>query len=315
MYTVVVAYHMKGWKTLTFSMDGSKVTPVQIDIHSLHADILTVSKQELCAKYLGLSYIEEQIPQNQIFVVAYNDKTPIGYVMASYLPKGGVYLDVICALERKGPALLSLFLQVCQEQIGASYIQLSSLMHVLTFYPKYGFSHRRSCDEPPNIAMSPELSAYILDKMRAGVLTSDEAFFDDPKIARFLQDLHRLGYTKTKNPISCQDTALSVGLQKQRRCSKDGYTMIKCLGESTVPPATHIVPFEDYARTAPRSTKPSRELQHLLTNLSLSHRRTSKSKKKGTPGIATRSLRSRGTGVNRGTRSTKRIRLKSIREE
>ena len=177
-------------------MDRSKVTPVQIDIHSLHADILTVSKQELCAKYLGLSYIEEQIPQNQIFVLAYNDKTPIGYVMASYLPKGGVYLDVICALERKGPALLSLFLQVCQEQIGASYIQLSSLMHVLTFYPKYGFSHRRSCDEPPNIAMSPELSAYILDKMRAGVLTSDEAFFDDPKIARFLQELHRLGYTK-----------------------------------------------------------------------------------------------------------------------
>ena len=95
-----------------------------------------------------------------------------------------------------------------------------------------------------------------------------------------------------KNPISCQDTALSVGLQKQRRCSKDGYTMIKCLGESIAPPCTHIVPFEDYARTtAPRSTKPSRELQH-LTNLFLSHRRTSKSKKKGTPGITNEKLKS-----------------------
>ena len=246
-------------------MAGTGFDPTEPkDPYTVRDHILTVSKYEECSKFLGTPYIEEQLPKNNIFLVVYKDSVPKGYIMANFLPDG-VYLDVICAIERQGAPLLSLFIRLCKEHFHASYIQLSSLMHVLTYYPKLGFSHRKSCYEPPTVGMSPELGAYIMDKMRAGILTSDEAFFDDPKIGRFIKELHAHGYTKTHDPKTCQDPSLGLGLQKQRRCAKDGYTMIKCLNEDAVPPPSFVVPFEDYVRTvAPRSTKPPRELQNLL---------------------------------------------------
>ncbi len=298
MYSVALAYSYQGtWYTATTALQEtvSDLNPASFPVGSLFDDILVISKSELCSKFLGISYIEDQIPKNTIFVVAYNSKTPIGYVMASFMPDNGVYLDVICALERKGPTLLSFFIALCRAHFKVSYIQLSSLMHVLTFYPKYGFSHRKSCAEPPALAMSSELSAYILEKMRAGVLASDEAFFDDPKIARFMSVLHMQGFTKTHDPPSCQDPSLSVAKQKQRSCGKDGYTMIKCLGESEVPPARQVVPFEDYVPTAaPKKTgKSTREVQQLLGSI-------------GSVGIATRSLRgSRGAKTRKSVRPTR----------
>lgn len=337
MYSAVILFFERGaWKSITPPPE-SGFQPIMPDVsmsfNTIREHILQISKYEDCSKFLGTDYIIEQLPKNNIYIVVYNQYKPIGYIMANFLPDNGVYLDVICATERKGAPLLNMFIHVCKINFSASYIKLSSLMHVLTYYPRLGFSHRASCAEPPTVAMTPELANYIVKKMQLGELNSDAAFFDDPKIARFISELHKYGYTKADTPPSCQDKSLGIGLQKQRSCAKDGYTMIKCLNEPVPPPATHIVPFANYVRTvAPRSTKPSRELQFLLESKGAhplrSTRKSSKPAKshKKSTGIASRSLRgSHGKPTTRSSvRGTQKkhplpramtYRLKTIREE
>ncbi len=312
MYSAVILFAHEGtWKTVDPPAgSGFQTVPSAIastlTIQTIHDHILHVSQYQECSKFLGIAYVRDQLPVNTLFIVIYKDNTPIGYIMGKFLPDNGAYLDVICATEGKGGILLNMYIQLCRDTFKVSYIQLSSLMHVLTYYPRLGFSHRKSCAEPPSVAMSPELSKYIVDKLKSGELKSDEAFFEDPKIASFIKELHSHGYTKADTPPSCRDPLLSLGHQKQYKCAKDGYTMMKCLGEFIVPPASHIVPFANYVRTAaPRSTKPSRELRNLLKSASLSSKRQTRKTISKSTGIAGRALRgSRGISSYKPASST-----------
>jgi hypothetical protein len=300
MYSAVIVVSLGGvWKTVAPPPESGfqSVNLDTIDLHTCFKHLLKTAGKKGCSKYVRLKYIKEQIQHNNIFIVVYNNNNPVGFIMANFTENNGIYLDVICALEGQGGPLLNMFISVCQNYFKASYIKLSSLMHVLTYYPRLGFSHRKSCAEPPSVIMTPELSKYIVENLRAGKLHIDDTFFDDPYIGPFIAELHKQGYTRTEKP-KCADRNMSIEEQKSESCGEDGYTMIKCLD----PPAHYPVPiFIDIPMAKSSAghtdvmvllglaapTKVSRELQSLISNpTTLPPRRKTAKRSTGTMGRA-----------------------------
>jgi hypothetical protein len=70
----------------------------------------------------------------------------IGFILANRLDDTHVYLDVICG-EFFGDKLLKIFLTYVTN-LGVRSVKLSSLSHVLSYYPKHNFKFRQSCEGP-----------------------------------------------------------------------------------------------------------------------------------------------------------------------
>ncbi len=157
-----------------------------------------------------------------------------GFITASFVEDDGVYLDVICS-SKEGGKLLKLFMNYCQHELGVSYISLNSLSPVLTFYPAYGFAHRKSCDVPPDAVASPEFVRYMRE-----LDIEPTKYYDNSYIVHFLMELGKRGHAVNEH---C-DGEMSRKSFRELGCASDGFRMQACFG-ADVPAATAdaVIPF------------------------------------------------------------------------
>ncbi len=157
-----------------------------------------------------------------------------GFITASFVEDGGVYLDVICS-SKEGGKLLKLFMNYCQHELGVSYISLNSLTPVLTFYPAFGFTHRKSCEIPPDAVASPEFVRYM-----RGLDIAPAKYYDNSYIAHFLMELGKRGYAVNEH---C-DGELSRRSFRERECASSGFRMRACFSpDAPAATADAVIPF------------------------------------------------------------------------
>jgi hypothetical protein len=190
----------------------------------------------------------------------------LGFLLANPLPGNGVYVDVICSKKNKGKDLMNFFIQFAEEQ-DYEFIELSSLVHVLAYYPKmYQFAHRKSCSSLPEVVM-PE----PLQKALATLMRDDEKVFDlieDPNLIHneeffpfarllnnFLFELARKGYLASSSR-KCDEEHDTMTMNEliSNGCFENGLKMRKCLKESGPVVAATAAPVMSVAnRTAKKA--------------------------------------------------------------
>jgi hypothetical protein len=262
-----------------------------------------------CNYSVAPSYVKDEIINNPLLVILEEGATSKGFIMARPLMDYGVYLDVICSAEGTGSAFLQFFLQYCESQ-GAAYVELSSLINVLAYYPNFGFEHRKECKpgKGANIGMSKELLDHLKQGKKEKRLQEYTNYYKDPYIMKFVADLHKRGYTKTKNPSVCTTKHLSVPRFRQYHCGRDGFTMRKCYGIPVIQ-ADEIVPFEPIGETV----KPELSVGTMRRAMGVTRSKSSKTVKSKTfkkrPSMSMRELSSLGVGVAKSNTRTVRIRI------
>ena len=180
-------------------------------------------RSEACKDSVSPGYIAEAIKQNSLIMIFKRDNKPHGFIISSPKRGSGVYLDVICA-KSEGGKFLQYFIDYVESR-GYGIITLSSLPTVLTFYPKFGFEHRKSCAADAEVVRLP---AAIEAKMAAKKLPKDfeEAYYDDDFRA-FMVELHNKGFS-TKRDDLCALRDLNEYELGWYECFDDGYKMRRC---------------------------------------------------------------------------------------
>jgi hypothetical protein len=207
------------------------------------------SKSAHCTTSVRASYVEEQLAENSQFFLLKSAGEVQGFIMASVLADGGIYLDVICSLPGTGKPFLNFFLAYCEKH-GAPYAELNSLLQVLGYYPPFGFQHRKECTpgKGANVTMSPELAEYIKKGTIEKRFTDVADFYGDPYILNFAWELFQRDFSQTTDPNICNNKTLSPAQYRQYSCARDGFAMRKCFG---MPPADamEVMPFKVYVPT------------------------------------------------------------------
>ncbi len=185
-------------------------------------------RNEACKTTVSPGYIAESIKQNSLIMVLKQDSKPHGFIISSPKHGSGVYLDVICA-KSDGSKFLQYFIDYV-ESCGYGIITLSSLPTVLTFYPRFGFEHRKSCAAGADVVPLP---AAIQAKIAAKKLPKDveDAYMDDDFRA-FMLELHNKGYS-TKRDELCALRDLNEYELGWYECFDDGYKMRRCGAKAT----------------------------------------------------------------------------------
>lgn len=188
--------------------------------------------ENACLGYISKGYLNNafEYKNNNMVMLMYTkvgDKNDyVGFILAkSNIKKKEkkIHLDVICSKKGYGGALLNFFLDYVDSEKYTS-VHLDSLPHVLTYYPKFDFKHRASCDNPEVLAEMPEsLKQRIKDKKPLPV-TSDDTYDDDDYV-KFMLDLHKKGFGKKDPPC---DGKLTRKRLKEGDCGSRGYSMYRC---------------------------------------------------------------------------------------
>lgn len=176
----------------------------------------------LCRGDIKREYIEYAFHANtHRFLIMKNTVEPkvYGILFAKKMGKG-IYLDVICSAASFGSIFLNYFFEFCQKS-DFEFIKLSSLATVLSYYPRLGFKHRKSCKEPVDLSFPPALLHDIKtrrQRIRGKLLDSKQqlhpttdcnknpaecaSLLEDvfellkyPPFRDFLNDLRQHGYT------------------------------------------------------------------------------------------------------------------------
>ncbi len=209
----------------------SILNSVVSDRFIIDAQIIAISNMDFCNFAVSPDYVRDNLKKNHLLVVMTKGTDLIGFIMANRKADGGVYLDVICAKEN-GQHLLQFFMQFCEHTVHAPYIELSSIMNVLAFYPRFGFQHRRDCGAGPITGMSPEFAAYLKEKSVKGILKEQEDFYNDPYVLNHIMQLYSRGLSQTRKPKVCSKKKLSAARFRQYKCARDGFVMRKCFGDA-----------------------------------------------------------------------------------
>jgi hypothetical protein len=146
----------------------------------------------ICMTLVSSTYINEIIDKNEIVIRLRRDGHPCyGFIIATPIPENGIYLDVICSKKGGGMFLLKYFI----DEFAKDYdmIQLSSLTHVLGFYPSQNFQHRPSCREPEDVQMSEklknELSTFMKDEKKLGHFVENNAILFNKTYFKYSKEL------------------------------------------------------------------------------------------------------------------------------
>lgn len=220
---------------------------------------------DFCSFAVNPSYVKDTLKDNHLLLEMSKDTVPIGFIIAKYTADGGIYLDVICAKE-KGQQLLHFFIELCQHTLHVVYIELSSIMNVLAFYPRYGFQHRRDCGAGPITGMSPEFASYLKEKTIHGNFKEQDDFYNDPYVLQYLTELHKRGLTQTKEPKVCRRKTLSGLRFRQYKCARDGFVMRKCFGNARG--TNEIIPMIPFEKNITSEVEEETKVDTLLPILS-----------------------------------------------
>lgn len=216
-------------KTFWRELPNGKYRSTILTKHTIFERLKPLLKEGICTG-LNISYVESAITQNQFLMILYdNSGNPCAFIL-SRLEGAPVhaYLDVICAKEG-GTVILTEYLRILAEQ-DVEYVTLSALEAVLSYYPRFGFEHRKDCTmTPPDLVMPPELMAWIKHKR-----PTNAELMENPMFRVFIEYLHKLGYTSNTKE-ECLNPDISLDEFLEHGCEKSGFEMRRCFKHT--PPA------------------------------------------------------------------------------
>lgn len=138
-----------------------QVSAMERSIMTKDTILQRVLANDVCKGVIGIPYIREQIVPARTILVAYGPQLqPLGFVLA-YPTDGqrGLHVSILCA-HSVGRHMLDLLFQVATDQ-RVEYVELDALPHVLSYYPQFGFEHRKSCRSRPTVGMPEGLKQRI----------------------------------------------------------------------------------------------------------------------------------------------------------
>jgi len=203
---------------------------------------------DVCKGNIGKDFFEDKDmwKKNHLFMIlldtrylidfkGYNIGKPIGFIIGHLdfeddLGKNTTecYLELICSCPKTGHFLLKYFI-LFSESRGYDAVSLSSLDNVLTYYSRFGFQNRHSCNVPGEewLIPGPEVARDLMLPEYRGKATEDI-----PSLYEYMERLRLLGFGKQDD--GC-DPKVNVRLTpieyKTHLCHNNGYKMRKCLKE------------------------------------------------------------------------------------
>lgn len=166
------------------------------------ASMLIRDDNEICQEGVGSDYVEGAVDSfNDLFFLLYYkpDWEPI--VAAFIIAReefGGLHLDVVCSAKRtageynrhSAAFLIDRAVEHAKSR-GLRDVTVSAVPSALTYYPKLGFSHRKSCNAPVNV----ELSERIVQRVARGNLPRNViAYETDADWRQYMNLLRDRGY-------------------------------------------------------------------------------------------------------------------------
>jgi hypothetical protein len=226
-------------------LDTQEREAIRLTKETIFQRIHRAEIQTLCHGDLNPTYVQTTIRESTLILLIYKgstgntNKVLQGFLLSHKTTDGGYFLDVICAAPGFGSPLLSTFLMLV-ERGGATYVTLNALSTVLSYYPRFGFEFRKSCDldKPANTTMPAEVSDWIrASKPNVDTLKAH------PPFRAFLDDVRRLGYAvDTDN--DCDDLTIPMNDFMERRCNASGFEMRRCFKH--VPPPRYLTRSQTY---------------------------------------------------------------------
>jgi len=212
---------------------------------------------DLCSKSVSTGYIRDQVEENDTFFLMFYYPTPtnkarlnkpfdldlkrihpVGFIMAKTdVGAEDLYIDVICSIgksgaytQHSGTLLLDEAVTVARRQKLRS-ITLSSLPHVLTYYRKFQFAHRKSCNAEPNIDLTNALRIRMRDPSSNPLPKTPSQALDDEDMLDYMTMLHERGYGTRYDGECALNGSGKIKKDKFRRagCGDDGFKMKRCL--------------------------------------------------------------------------------------
>ena len=199
--------------------------------------ILEVRKQA-CQDNVSDYYVKDAISLNNVIVVMFQTGKemfetydlrskpstlvakdvviPIGFILAS-TDENGFYIDVICSIRNTGE-LLKYFIQYCEH----TPITLHALANVLSYYPKFGFEFRTSCNEPVLVKL-PESIQTRNPREKPFPKKESDAYNDDD-FSNLMLELVEKGLAVKEG---CA-TIMTKNALKKESCGDEGFTMMRC---------------------------------------------------------------------------------------
>jgi hypothetical protein len=147
---------------------------------------------------------------------------PLAFLTALTIPQGH-YIDTVCAKPGYGNILLEYFIDY-SEATGADEIILHALPTVLSYYPKFDFSHRSSCDVPPSVFMPASLRSQKFESYR-DMLANPDAF-------HYFNALKDNGFAIEKTKKCAPGTPVSAAEFGKNQCAEKGFLMARCAREA-----------------------------------------------------------------------------------
>lgn len=218
-----------------------------------------------CQGNVAEDYIKSTAVNNQILMILHRKEIvsrtirgvvktsetiiPIGFISSQYADDNGrigYYIDVICS-KSNGTQLLDYFVNFAIDR-GATFVGLSSLPSVLSYYPKHGFEFRKTCDGEP-LATLPETINEYIRRTKTGEVkmpkTSNNVYEIDPYM-NFMIELHEKDLSVKKDG-ECSPKMLTKNMIKTADCGQSGYSMKKCFYPKRTVAKTpnHIVSNDD----------------------------------------------------------------------
>ena len=145
------------------------------------------------------------------------DKVPLAFILAKHEPSS-LYLAVVCGAQGTGRTIMDKFLAIADAM--RLNVSLSAMPSVLSYYAKFDFAFRKSCDESAEIVDASSIAGKK-PPMNLGDIAAD------PHFGPILVELQKRGFNVMKDG-QCAKKRLSASAIIQHHCEDDGYTMFRC---------------------------------------------------------------------------------------
>lgn len=246
------AYLTKNWKKQKFTLKGEELL---IDIADQPRQELELSRTELEARIIPAhcrgdvdpAYVKRRIRANDHYFLLYYKATVVGrhgrtreeivpaaFLLAEVTKTNSFYIDVVCAMpvynpffNRHSGAYLIKQAIYMAGVLNLKEVSLSALPPVLTYYPRFNFAHRKSCQVPPDI----EVPEVLVQRAKARNLPSSVAkAHDDDDMLEYMTRLQELGYgSKYEGDCGLVGGKSDKKKMKEGKCGNDGFKMRLCL--------------------------------------------------------------------------------------